>query len=37
MTTHVHPVRYSRPVHDGLHPFVYRSMIGLTFWLVLSV
>jgi hypothetical protein len=37
MTTHVHPVRYSRLVQDGLHPFVYRSMIGLTLWLVLSV
>ncbi len=23
--------------HDGLHPLIYRSMIGLTIWLVLSV
>jgi hypothetical protein len=26
-----------RVVHDGLHPLVYRSIIGLTLWLVLSV
>ncbi len=31
-TQHIH----QRPTHDGLHPFVYRSMIGLTLWLVLS-
>jgi hypothetical protein len=37
MTTHAHPAQYNRPVHDGLHPLVYRSMIGLTIWLVLSV
>ena len=24
-------------VHDGLHPFVYRGMVALTAWLVLSV
>ena len=37
MTTHADHVRYNRPIHDGLHPLVYRSMIGLTLWLVLSV
>jgi hypothetical protein len=37
MTAHVHPVRHRRPIHDGLHPLVYRSMIGLTAWLVLSI
>lgn len=25
------------PVHEGLHPLVYRSIIALTAWLVLSV
>ena len=34
MSTHTH---HDRPMHDGLHPFVYRSMIALTIWLVLSV
>jgi hypothetical protein len=33
MTTHAH---HDRPVHDGLHPLVYRSIIALTIWLVLS-
>jgi hypothetical protein len=37
MTTHAQPVQHNRPIHDGLHPFVYRSMIGLTIWLVLSI
>src|SRR5262245_28686916 len=31
------PVRRSRPTNDELHPLVYRAMIGLTVWLVLSV
>ena len=35
MTAHL-PVRYDRP-NDELHPLIYRSMIGLTIWLVLSV
>ena len=37
MTTHAQPVQHNRPLHDGLHPFVYRSIIGLTIWLVLSI
>ena len=37
MTTHADHVRDRRPIHDGLHPLVYRSMIALTAWLVLSV
>jgi len=32
-----HPVRHGPPPHDGLHPLVYRAIIGLTIWLVLSV
>ncbi|MGH6665364.1 MAG: hypothetical protein ACREB2_10760 [Pseudolabrys sp.] len=36
MTTHAHHAHH-RPAHDGLHPLIYRSMIGLTIWLVLSV
>ena len=35
MTTRL-PVRYNR-TNDELHPVVYRSIIGLTIWLVLSV
>lgn len=31
------PIRHNRPTYDELHPFVYRSMIGLTIWLVLSI
>ncbi len=31
MTTH------ARHVQHGLHPFVYRSIVALTIWLVLSV
>ena len=34
MAAHVHR---HRPIHDGLHPLVYRTLIGLTIWLVLSV
>jgi len=37
MATRTHPVRYNPPINDGLHPLVYRRMIGLTIWLVLSV
>jgi hypothetical protein len=37
MTTHSPPVRLNRPTNDELHPLVYRSIIGLTIWLVLSV
>jgi hypothetical protein len=32
-----HPIRRDRLVHDALHPGVYRIIIGLTIWLVLSV
>jgi hypothetical protein len=31
------PVQHNRPSNDELHPLVYRAMIGLTIWLVLSV
>ena len=37
MTTHALPVQHNRPTYDGLHPFVYRGIIGLTIWLVLSI
>jgi hypothetical protein len=32
-----HPVRHNRPVNDELHPLVYKTIIGLTIWLVLSI
>jgi hypothetical protein len=32
-----HTQRRNRPVHDELHPLVYKSMIGLTIWLVFSI
>jgi ABC-type bacteriocin/lantibiotic exporter with double-glycine peptidase domain len=32
-----HLIRRNRQVHDALHPSVYRTIIGLTIWLVLSV
>lgn len=35
MTAHAH--RHNRPVNDALHPLVYRTMIALTVWLVLSI
>jgi hypothetical protein len=35
MAAHL-PVRDNRPIEE-LHPFVYRAIIGLTIWLVLSV
>jgi len=31
------PARHHQPANDELHPIIYRSMIGLTIWLVLSV
>lgn len=37
MTTHLLPVRLNQPTNDEQHPLVYRSIIGLTIWLVLSV
>ena len=37
MTTHLLPVRLNQPANDELHPLVYRFIIGLTIWLVLSV
>lgn len=36
MTTHLLPVRHNRP-NDELHPLIYRAIVGLTIWLVLSV
>ena len=36
MTTRAHHIHH-RPIRDGLHPLVYRSIIGLTLWLVLSI
>jgi hypothetical protein len=32
-----HPERRNAPVHDELHPLIYRAMIGLTLWLVVSI
>ena len=37
MTTHLLPVRLNQPTNDELHALVYRSIVGLTIWLVLSV
>ena len=37
MTAHLLPVRHNRPTNDELHPLIYRSIIGLTTWFVLSV
>jgi hypothetical protein len=31
------PIRHNQPIHDRLHPVVYRSIVGLTIWLVFSV
>jgi hypothetical protein len=31
------PVLHNRLANDELHPVVYRSIVGLTIWLVLSV
>ena len=35
MTDHAH--RHNLPVNDELHPLVYKAMIGLAIWLVLSI
>ena len=32
-----HPLHHGHPVHDDLHPLVYKSMVGLTLWLVVSI
>ena len=37
MVTKSLPVRYNRPANDELHPWIYRAIVGLTIWLVLSV
>ncbi len=37
MTAHLLPVRHNRPTNEELHPLIYRSIIGLTIWFVLSV
>lgn len=31
------PVARGAPVHGELHPLVYKALVGLTIWLVLSV
>jgi len=36
MTAHAHSIHHRR-AHQGLHPTVYRSMIVLTIWFVLSI
>jgi hypothetical protein len=33
----MHPLRHNAPIHDELHPIVYRTMVGLTVWLVASM
>jgi hypothetical protein len=30
-------IRHDRPVSDHLHPLVYKAVVGLALWLVLSV
>ena len=37
MATKTLPTRHNRPANDELHPSIYRAMVGLTIWLVLSV
>lgn len=32
-----HPIQHLRPAQDDLHPLVYKTMVGLTLWLVFSV
>ncbi len=32
-----HPRRQKRPTNDKLHPLVYKSIVGLAVWLVLSI
>jgi len=36
MATHPLSIRRGQPSNDELHPLVYRSIIALTLWLVLS-
>jgi hypothetical protein len=35
MTDHAHS--HNLPIHDALHPLIYRAMLALTAWLVLSI
>jgi hypothetical protein len=35
MTDHAH--QHEQPVHEELHPAVYRALVGFTVWLVLSI
>jgi hypothetical protein len=39
MTVHSHPVRHDQaePTKGSLHPLVYRIIIGLTFWFIVSI
>src|SRR5262245_25795825 len=37
MSTHPLPARSDPSSNDELHPLVYRSIVGLTIWLLLSV
>jgi hypothetical protein len=37
MATHSIRARHNRPANDELHLFVYRAIIVLTIWLVLSI
>lgn len=37
MKTHTHQTRHDQPAHQGLHPLIYGSIIGLALWFVLSV
>ncbi|MGA7972247.1 MAG: hypothetical protein WCA36_05525 [Pseudolabrys sp.] len=30
-------LRHNQPIHDELHPLVYKALAGLTVWLVLSI
>lgn len=41
MTTPAHsyslPVKHNQPVNNELHPLVYKTLVGLVIWLVLSI
>jgi len=37
MATQSQLVRHNRPTNDELHPWIYRAIVGLTIWLVLSI
>ena len=37
MTSNPHPTPHNRPNPGELHPLVYRAIVGLTIWLVLSI